>query len=209
MNTLNRKMYATEGVLFNARARYLLGDESYYAGSTSNDSVSFRNKHTQPWLQFKVTFDGYVKTFKRFRCGLFGEFVSSNQTFFSNYQSSILSAPAFNPTPESQTFFIDDYRAHSYLASGVKLITTPFKNFDVRFEGYVMQPFNSILKDASGNAKYSSPFLYRHFIGMATMVYNTPLGPFSLGLNYYDKYENPFSLFLHFGYIIFNKKSID
>lgn len=210
INTLNRKMYATEGVMFNARARYLQGDESYYAGSTSNDSNSFRNvKTSHPWLQFKVTFDGYLKTFKKFRVGLFGEFVSSNQNFFSNYQSSILSAPAFNPTPESQTFFIDDYRAHSYLASGIKIVTTPFKNFDIRFEAYAMQPFNSILKDASGNAKYSTPFLYNHFIGMATMVYNTPLGPFSLGINYYDKYQNPFSLFFHFGYIIFNKKSID
>ncbi len=209
INTLNRKMYATEGVMFNARARYLQGNESYYPGSTSNKSVAFRDKYTQPWLQFKFTFDGYLKTFKRFRFGLFGEFVSSSQTFFSNYQSSILSAPAFNPTPESQTFFIDDYRAYTYLASGAKIITTPFKNFDIRFEGYLMQPFNSILKDASGNAKLSSPFLYRHFIGMATMVYTTPLGPISFGLNYYDKYQYPVSLFFHFGYIIFNKKSID
>lgn len=209
INTLNRKMYATEGILFNARARYLQGAESYYPGSTSIDTLGFRNKHTDPWVQFKFTFDGYLKTFKRFRFGLFGELVSSSQSFFSNYQSSILSAPAFNPTPESQTFFIDEYRAHNYLASGVKFITTPFKNFDIRFEGYVMQPFNSILRDKSNNAGYSSPFLYRHFIGMAAAVYNSPLGPFSVGLNYYDKNINPFSLFFHFGYILFNKKSID
>lgn len=209
INTLNRKMYATEGILFNARARYLQGEESYYPGSTSIDTLAFRNKYTIPWVQFKFTFDGYVKTFKRFRMGLFGELVSSSQSFFSNYQSSILSAPAFNPTPESQTFFIDAYRAHNYLASGVKLITTPVKNFDIRLEGYLMQPFNSILQDESNNARYSSPFLYRHFIGMATAVYNSPLGPFSVGVNYYDKNQNPFSLFFHFGYIIFNKKSID
>lgn len=209
INTLNRKMYATEGVYFNARARYLQGNESFYPGSTSTDTLAFRNKYTQPWIQFKFTFDGYLKTFKRFRFGLFGELVSSSQSFFSNYQSSILSAPAFNPTPESQTFFIADYRAHNYLATGIKFITTPFKNFDVRLEGYAMQPFNSILEDQSKNAKYSAPFLYRHFIGMAAVVYNTPLGPFSLGVNYYDKNQNPFSLFFHFGYIIFNKKSID
>jgi NTE family protein len=211
VNTLNRKMYATEGVMFNARARYLEGNESYYPGNTStgSDTIAFRNQYALPWLQFKVTFDGYIKTFKRFRVGLFGEFVSSGQTFFSNYQSSILSAPAFNPTPESQTFFIDDYRAHNYVAGGIKLITTPLKNFDIRLEAYYMAPFQSIIKDASGNAQYSTPFLYNHVIAMATAVYNTPLGPFSFGVNYYDKYQNPFSLFLHFGYIIFNKKSID
>lgn len=209
INTLNRKMYATKGVYFNARARYLQGNESFYPGSTSIDTIAFKNVYTQPWVQFKVTFDGYLKTVKQFRIGLFGEFVSSSQSFFSNYQSSILSAPAFNPTPESQTFFIDAYRAHNYLATGVKFITTPLKNFDVRVEGYLMQPFNSILRDASNNAKYSAPFLYRHFIGMAAMVYTSPLGPLSVGVNYYDKNQNPFSLFFHFGYIIFNKKSID
>ncbi len=210
LNTLNRKMYATEGVMFNARARYLEGQESYYPGNTTIiDTIPFKNQYALPWLQFKVTFDGYLKTFKRFRVGLFGEFVSSGQTFFSNYQSSILSAPAFNPTPESQTFFIDDYRAHVYAAGGIKLITTPLKNFDIRLEAYYMAPFQSIIKDNSGNAQYSTPFLYNHVIAMATAVYNTPLGPFAFGVNYYDKYQNPFSLFLHFGYIIFNKKSID
>lgn len=209
INTLNRKMYATQGLMFNARARYLQGNESYVPGNTSRDTIAFRNQYTNPWVQFKFTFDGYLKTFKGFRVGVFGELVSSSQSFFSNYYSSILSAPAFNPTPESQTFFIEEYRAHNYLAAGVKFITTPIRNLDIRFEGYAMQPFNSILKDASGNAKYSSPFLYRHFIGMATAVYTTPLGPLAVGVNYYDKNLNPFSVFFHFGYILFNKKSID
>jgi NTE family protein len=209
LNTLNRKMYATEGVMFNARIRYLEGQESYYPGSTSNKAVRFKNHYALPWLQFKATFDGYIKTFKRFRVGVFGEFVSSGQTFFSNYQASILSAPAFNPTPESQTFFIDAYRAHVYAAGGIKLITTPLKNFDIRLEAYYMAPFQSIIKDGSGNAQYSTPFLYNHVIAMAAAVYNTPLGPFAFSVNYYDKYQNPVSLFLHFGYIIFNKKSID
>ncbi len=209
INTLNRKMYATQGVYFNARARYLQGNESYVPGNTSVDSVAFRNKYTNPWVQFKVTFDGYLKTFKAFRIGFFGELVSSSQSFFSNYYSSILSAPAFNPIPESQTFFIEQYRAHNYAAVGVKAITTPVKNLDFRFEAYLMQPFNSILEDASGNAKYSLPFLYRHVVGMATAVYTTPLGPLAVGVNYYDKNINPVSVFVHFGYLIFNKKSID
>jgi hypothetical protein len=55
-------------------------------------------------------------------------------------QASILSAPSFNPIPESQTLFIDDYRAHQYLAGGLKAIATPYTNLDVRFEGYLFQP---------------------------------------------------------------------
>jgi NTE family protein len=208
LNTLNRKMYATEGTLINARARVLEGTEIFEPGNTSPDTAKYRRTHPT-WLQLKLTFDSYIKTFKGFKLGVFGEGVYSTQSFFNNYQATILSAPAFNPIPESQTFFIDAFRAHNYFAGGLKAITTPVKGFDIRLEAYVFQPVLSILQDKNGKAVYSSPFLYRHVIGMAAMVYNTAVGPISFGVNYYDQYQNPLSFFFHFGYIIFNRKSID
>ncbi|MBS1651137.1 MAG: patatin-like phospholipase family protein [Bacteroidetes bacterium] len=209
INTLNRKMYADEGTLVNIRGRFLQGDESFIPGNTGINKVKFLDYKQKPWVQVKVTVDKYLKPAKAFKFGIFAEGVYSTMGFFSNYQATILSAPAFNPTPESQTFFIDAYRAHNYLASGLKTITTPIKNFDIRLEAYVFQPVNSILKDANGNAYYSQPFLYRYFSGMAALVYNSPVGPFCVSFNYYDKNTNPFSVFFHFGYIIFNRKSID
>lgn len=214
INTLNRKMYATDGTFLNARARFLSGEESHYPGNTSIDSVFFRNRPVPSWLQLKLTFDSYIRTFKGFKIGIFAEGVYSTQTFFSNYQATILSAPAFNPTPESQTFFIDAFRAHNYMAGGIKAITTPLKSFDVRVEAYLFQPVQSILKKSDGGAEYSAPFLYRHFIGLAALVYNSPIGPISGGLNYYVQTgtystSQPLSFFFHIGYIIFNRKSID
>jgi NTE family protein len=209
LNTLNRKMYATEGTLLNARARILQGSETYIAGNNSIDTFDFRNKKQPLWLQLKLTFDSYIKTFKGFKIGVFGEGVYSTQGFFSNYQATILSAPAFNPTPESRTFFIDAYRAHKYVAGGLKAITTPIRGLDIRLEAYFFQPIHSILKSSLDKAEYSSPLLHRHFSGMAAAVYNTAVGPLSIGVNYYDQYLNPFSFFFHFGYIIFNRKSID
>lgn len=210
LNTLNRKMYASKGAYVNARIRYLQGRESFFPGSTSTDTIAFVNFRRTPWLQAKITVDNYLRTFRGFTIGAFGEAVYSTQSFFNNYTSSILSAPAFNPTPESQTFFIDDYRAHNYFAGGIKAITTPYRGIDIRLEAYLFQPVLSIIKDGTTNKpKYSTPFLYRHFIGSAVAVYNTALGPFSLGVNYYDRNANSFSFFFHFGYILFNRKSID
>lgn len=209
INTLNRKMYATDGTFLNLRARFLSGNESYIPGNTTNDQAAFKNLYQPPWLQLKMTFDSYIRTFRGFKLGVFAEGVYSTQSFFSNYQSTILSAPAFNPTPESQTFFIDAFRAHKYVAGGLKAITTPLKNLDVRIEGYVFQPVQSIIDNGKGLAEYSRPFLNQRFSGLAAAVYNTPIGPVSAGVNYYDQYENPFSFFFHFGYIIFNRKSID
>jgi NTE family protein len=211
INTLNRKMYATDGTLLNARVRYLKGQESYYPGNTSPDTVQFRNRPQRPWLQLKLTFDSYIKTFKRFKVGIFAEGVYSTQSFFTNYQATILSAPAFNPTPESQTFFIKAYRAHNYFAGGIKAITSVAKSLDVRLEAYIFQPYQTIIPatDGSGKAQYSDAFLYRNFSGLAALVYNSPIGPISVGVNYYDKSDNSFSPFFHIGYIIFNRKSID
>ncbi|MBA2613467.1 MAG: patatin-like phospholipase family protein [Bacteroidetes bacterium] len=209
INTLNRKMYATEGSFVNVRARYLQGRESHLPGNTSIDTLTFRNVTQPAWLQLKITIDKYFKTFKGFKVGVFGEAVYSTQSFFSNYQATILSTPAFNPTPESQTFFIEAYRAHKYLAGGLKAIATPVKNVDLRAEAYIFQPIESILKTSDGGSKYGRPFLYRYFSGLVAAVYNSPIGPISVGVNYYDQNDNSFSFFFHIGYIIFNRKSID
>lgn len=209
LNTLNRKQYATDGTKIHFRAKFIDGSESFYPGTTSLDTIQTKNYPYHTWTQFKLTFDSYIRTFKGFKIGVFAEGVYSTQTFFKNYTASILSAPAFNPTLESQTLFIPQYRAHQYVAGGLKAITTPWKKFDIRLEGYLFQPITSIVSTNQQKAKHTEPFLYRNFIGLMALVYNTPVGPLSIGVNYYDKNPNSFSFFFHFGYIIFNKKSID
>ncbi|MES2513327.1 MAG: patatin-like phospholipase family protein [Bacteroidota bacterium] len=209
INTLNKKQYATEGTNIVVRAKYVSGMEHYFPGSTAIEMVPYIDGPVHDWFNLKLTIDKYIKPIKYFKIGVFAEGVYSSQDFFRNYQASILSAPSFNPIPESQTLFIDDYRAHQYMAGGLKTILTPYKNLDVRFEGYLFQPVYSIIKEPYGKANYSTAFLYRHFLGMGALVYHTPIGPISIGVNYYDKNENSFSFFFHFGYTIYNKKSID
>lgn len=209
INTLNRKQYASEGTNLSVRAKFVSGVENYYPGSTSLDTVSRISGPGHDWFNLKVTIDKYIKPIKYFKIGVFAEGVYSSQDFFRNYSASILSAPSFNPIPESQTLFIDDYRAHQYMAGGLKAIATPYNNIDVRFEAYLYQPVLSILKTNDNKAAYSTPFLYRHFLGMGALVYHSPIGPLSIGVNYYDKNDNSFSFFFHFGYTIYNKKSID
>lgn len=209
INTHNKKQYATEGTKLLLRGKYVSGLETYFPGSTAIDTVNFINGPYHQWFNLKLTVDKYIKPIKYFKIGVYAEGVYSSQDFFRNYSSTILSVPAFNPIPESQTLFIDDYRAHQYVAGGLKAIATPYKNFDIRFEGYLYQPIYSIIKTSKGSANYSTPFLYRHFLGMGALVYHSPIGPLSIGVNYYDKNDNSFSFFFHFGYTIYNKKSLD
>lgn len=209
INTHNRKQYATEGTKLMVRAKYVSGEESYYPGNTATDQVTYVNTPAHSWFNLKLTIDKYIKPIKYFKIGVFGEGVYSNQDFFRSYTATVLSAPAFNPIPESQTLFVADYRAFQYAAGGLKAIATPYKNFDIRIEGYIYQPIYSILRKTDNTAEFSTPLLYRHFLGMGALVYHSPLGPLSVGVNYYDKNENSFSFFFHFGYTIYNKKSLD
>ena len=125
----------------------------------------------------------------------------------------MLSAPAFMPTPESRTLFLPNFRAYKYLAGGGKIIFNPIKKLDVRFEAYVFQPYQAIENNVSNNIinppSLGKAFGDRYYVGMAALVYNTALGPLSLSVNYYHGEVQPFTFLVHFGYTIFNRKSIE
>ncbi len=208
-NTLNRKLYASEGGYIDVKAKYVNGWETLTAGNTTKQ-VSDSNVFHE-WFLFKAKIDYYLKPFKFFKIGLLGEAVYSTQEnkLFSNYTSAILAAPAFMPTPESRTLFLQNFRAYQYAAGGIKMILHPIKQIDFRLEGYVFQPYRTIVKNPDLTASLSPPLTYRYIVGMAALVYHTPVGPLSLSVNYYHEEQQQFTFLFHFGYTIFNRKSID
>ncbi|MFN6039221.1 MAG: hypothetical protein ACK452_12190, partial [Bacteroidota bacterium] len=206
-NTLNRKQYASAGKRLEFKSKFMNGFESLYPGSTSTTKDTIVDFHQ--WFQLKAIADVYFNTVKRVKIGLYGEAAFNSQSFFNNYISTVLTAPAFMPTPESKTLFLTKYRAHKYVAGGIKMIVEPIKNIELRGELYVFQPLNSILENTERKAYYSKPLLYRHFIGMGAIVYHSPVGPVSLSVNYYEAGKESFTFLVHFGYTIFNKKSLD
>ncbi len=141
--------------------------------------------------------------------GFYFEGVYSAQPLFNNYTASLLASPAFQPLAECKTLFQPNFRAHSYAAAGLKNIITIKNRIDLRFEGYLLQPYQQVENGINGAQFYSQPFLRRYFIGTASLVGHTPIGPISFSVNYYYKETQPFSFLFHFGYIIFNKKSTD
>ncbi len=208
LNSLNKKLYASEGTLLNFSAKYNYGFEYYVPGSTSPEKgIIFPGKR-HDWFLFKAKVDHYFKLSSKLSFGVLGEGAISTQSFFRNYNSTLLTSPAFMPTPQSRTLFLANFRAHKYLAGGAKLIYRPYKNIDIRTEAFLFQPIQSILEQER-KPYYSSEFLYRYINGVAALVYHTPLGPASFSVNYYYMEKEPYSFLFHFGYTIFNKKSID
>lgn len=205
-NTQNRIMYADAGTFFSITSRFITGRERTFPGSTAVVTDTVSNDHT--WLQMRLLYDNYFKSVGPFRFGFYTEMFLSSQPFFANYTSSILSTKGFEPIPQSQTLFLEDYRAHNYLGGGLKVITRVKGNIESRLEGYIFQPFQAIVQDDELKADYGEAFSDRAYMATLAAVYHSPFGPLSLSVNYYSKKEDPFTILFHFGYIIFNRKAL-
>jgi NTE family protein len=206
-NTLNRKQYANQGTFLSLRLRYFYGNEYTIPGSTSVDRTE--TKDARQWFQFRVVYDNYYKRRGRLKLGFFAQGVFSDQPFFANYTSTVLSAPVFQPVQEMQTLFLSNFHAHTYAAAGLRNVVAIKGNLDFRLEGFVFQPYREIEKTEDLKSKYGKIFERRYYIGSGGLVFHSPVGPVSLFVNYYHERKNPFSVLFHIGYIIFNKSALD
>ncbi len=208
LNSLNRKQYASAGARLLINLRYITGTEKNIPGSTMDNREEFSANHD--YLSLNLIYDNYFDSFRRIKFGFYSEFYLSNQEFFNNYTSSILSARGFEPIPESKTLFLPNYRAFNYGALGLKTVIPVMRNLDFRMEAYLLQPYRQISQDfLTRKAVFGKEFENRSFIGSSSLVYFSPVGPLSLSVNYYDRTRDSFSVFLNFGYIIFNRSIFD
>lgn len=206
-NSLDKPQYASSGSYFSLKYKYIKGTENTVLGSTSNDSTVYEND--LEWGQIKLKYDQYFNGKRKVKFGISFEGSYSEQPFFSNYSASILAAPAYQPIPETKTLFQPNLRAYSYVAGGIKSIYSLFNKFQLRFEVFAFQPYQTILATVENKPNYSPIWSNTQYIGSTSLIYYTPIGPLAFNVNYYDKTDNPWSVMFHFGFIIFNKKSLD
>ncbi len=207
LNSLNRKQFSNAGIRLLVRLSYINGDEEMVPGSTAVNKTFVDTYHD--WFKVHLMYENFFESLGPFKFGLYAEGVLSNQPLFSNYTSSLLYASAFQPIPESQAYFLPPFRATNYAAAGLKVVLKVYKKVEYRLEGYLFQPYREILENPEDFTAYFGPkFADRSYMASTAMVYNSPLGPISLSLNYYDKMPDLFTINFNFGYMIFNKSAI-
>ena len=210
-STLNRKAYASEGHFVDISIKSIVGFENYMPGSTSNASLnSYNIHHSDYWL--KAHFQQYFNIHKNMKLGLDIEAVNSwTNKFYTNYTSTILNAPIYQPFPESKTHFYHDYAAHSYIGLGAKLVIPIRPNIDFRGEAFLFRPTVKIEKSTTNEAVYNYDVQVKDFRYMAStkLVFHSPIGPLAIALNYYDAEQtSPWAFSLNYGYILFNRRFI-
>ncbi|MCX6247297.1 MAG: patatin-like phospholipase family protein [Bacteroidetes bacterium] len=207
LNNLNRKQYASAGASFLLSVGYINGMEGFLPGSLSPDKQEIKANHS--WFYFKLLYDNYFKSLGPVKFGFYAEARISNEPLMSNYTSTILNAPDFHPIPEMQTLLIPAYRALSYGGLGLKAVLTLYKKLDFRLEGFLFQPYQQITENPADKTAMLGPVLSdRAWIASTSLVYNTFIGPISIGVNYYDKKDEHFTINVNIGYILFNRRAL-
>lgn len=204
-NSFNDKQYPTEGISTLLSANYISGEEENKPGTTSNSPL--KSKYSHDFYLLKGSYDRYFKINKLFTLGLMAEGVYSNKKPFTNYVSTILSAPSFQPLPHSKTLYLSGFHANKYLASGIKGIFNISDQLHFRAEAYGFAPIREILEANNYIAVYNGKKLSSvNFMGSGAFVLQSAIGPISLSLNYYEKSQTKFFAMLNIGYILFNRK---
>jgi len=205
-STLNRKQYPNAGTFLHIDIKWVNGEEQTIPGSTSESKYSVDKDHY--WVSSKLNYINYFLRSRYAKTGFLVEGVWSTQNFFNNYISSLIAAPAFNPIPESKTFFLPQFRAHSYVGYGLMNVVSFTKNIELRLEAYGFNPLNLISQNEEGKAMYTES-QRATIVGSTALVVHSPIGPISFAANYYDLKETPWSFIFNFGYILFNKSPRD
>lgn len=205
-NTLNRKQYASAGRNFMLSLNMFRLNEKLVPGNTS--VLTETQSQPRNWLGARITLEQYFKK-GFYSSGYMFDGVISNQPVFSNYQSSVISAPGFNPMQDSRTLLLENFRAYNYIAGGWRNVFTLRKSLDFRLEGYLFKPFEALVPGQNQEVILSRDLTKIYFAATAGWVLHSSVGPISLSVNYYDDAQNELGVLLHVGYLLFNKAATD
>ena len=204
-NTLDNKQFATEGTYRIHALRAGYGMESYYPGSTSQVE---NNVHTSFfWWSFRMENQGYFSFSSPFALGYYLQLQATFKPMLSNYYSTIIEAPVFQPNIVTMGLFMEAYRANQFMAAGLMPVYKFTNQLHAKLETYAYFPVQEILRDVDDKAYLGSYFKRMRGMVFGSLSFVSVAGPVSLHLGYISGADYPWVAQLSFGYLLFNKKS--
>ncbi|WP_283389627.1 patatin-like phospholipase family protein [Barnesiella viscericola] len=202
-NNLNSYMYPTAGTDCSVLGLLAYGKEHF---TPYNTDLQPNSTQTLSWLQLEGNIHTYIPLGNKFVLGLRGKAVVSSKGLLSNYTSTLAQAPAFTPTPHSQTIFNPAFRSTQYLAAGVIPIWKILNNLQFRNEFYLFAPFRQIYEGENYEPYYGKAFTKYHFMGESSLVLNLSFASISLYANYYDYPARNWNFGINIGLLVFSPK---
>jgi NTE family protein len=205
-NALNRKQFANEGHFLTFKAKFISAMETSVPGTTAQFDSTVRKQHD--WLNINVEGQYYFLTLSRLHLGIHAKAMTNSQSLFANYTASLLSMPTLNVIPYLETYFFKEYRSPQFVCLGLNVVFPLVKSLEARFDAYYYQPFVVLKKLSDGSISYAKPFQANSFLGSASLLYFTPLGPLRASVNYFPLVATPWNFQLSFGYVLFNERAV-
>lgn len=209
VRTLNYSMYPTEGSYGYTEVRYSYMNESFKPGSTNKEAPRFKNVEHHVW-GFRFKGEQYFSLSKYFSLGGNLDISWSKNSGMTNYYTKLMVTPVYEPVRHATTLLMENYRASTYVAAGISPIfkITPSIYLHTTFSWF--QPYRDINRAENGwQYSYSDKFPRGASILNGAVVWQSPLGPLSLSTTYYSKGHHRWYTQLNFGFLIFNKKTLE
>jgi len=205
-NTLNNLMHPTKGFNYSTTIQLIGGEEVFKSAIYPNKNVTGK---MDMWLQYRAKLDHYFPLSSHISIGTCAELEVSTRKLLQNYTSTIIQAPAFQPTPYSRIIFNGAYSANQFAAIGIKPIYNITNQLHLRTEAYWFVPYKSIVQNENNVPSYSNPFSTSRFMSETSLVFNFRMASASMFVNYFSSAVSKWNVGVNIGILLFNPKFID
>ena len=202
-NSFNNRVFPTDGKRLSIKLKYIYATEEFTAGTVGNSEDSEQRQHG---IIFNADYENYIPlSFGSLGFNLSGAIMAIGP--FRNLTATQINSPVYNPTFESPTRYLSNFRAPVYVAAGLKYHFPLFKNTSFRVETHIFKPiFN--WQETNDAIKWSDVQPDYYMSALGALIYKTPLGPISVSAHYYDD-RNPFYIMLNIGYLMFKERPLN
>ena len=204
-NTLNAKVFPTEGWHETLTAQFVIGKEKY-RGSAQPELNTLR----QSWLQISYKRRDHIKLSPSLSLGTYIQIHYSTRRLSKTYQATMMQAEAFTPTMNSIFNYDPKFRANQFVAGGI----TPILKFNsfVQFRPsfYAFVPYRMIKENSDGTASFCrkrfNNFEYIADFTVAAKFSNVYVSGF---VNYYSSHNKSVNAGISLGWFMFNEKFLE
>jgi len=198
--------FPTSGGFANIRIQRFHGESSAVIADAQNLGSRDSLQRSHEFFRFRAIGESRFGFWnRRLVLGLRGELCLSDERLRSTYRASLAQAVGFQPMLGSKVLFLDSFRAYNFIALGTSLDVSLSPNLMLKLEAHGFQALEGIY-DAEKGPGFRSQTPARWMSGLH-LVSKLPIGPISVGLEYYEKERTPWIFEVHWGYRLFRGSS--
>lgn len=197
-SNLNDIMYPSQGE--ELRGDILLTYESNRY-TPHGDEALRSSFHGRARASAEIYWTRYYNVSGNWHIGALANALATLQHLEMDYTVTKIHAPAFAPTPSTQSIYNEAFRSDNYLAVGVIPIWEPVQRMQLRGDFYAYSPMRNLVRDGE-KAHYDGWFRKVHFIGEIAAVYNLPFASLSIYGNYLSYPKKNWNFGINFGLFI-------